>query len=351
MRIAMISRWLPRSNYAGGVSGQVHLLATELVRRGHDVHVFGLSPAPPGALYSARVVRETGTTRAARVVSHYVFPWWLRKIRFDEYDVIHGHGDDYLVPRRPPLVRTFYGSALGEALSSRRPRQCLYYSSMVLAEAVSALRASAVVAISATTSRHVPRVTAVIPCGVDLQMFVPGASKTPHPTILFVGEPWTRKRGELLAEVFAREVRPALPAAELWMVGARGITGDGIRWSGLVSGAELVTLYQRAWVFCMPSRYEGFGVPYLEAMACGTPVVSTPNGGAREVLADGRFGVIVPDGNLGAALLGLLRSPSARIESGQRGLDHARHYDIANVCAQYEAIYRTVIANGGHRPR
>ena len=49
---------------------------------------------------------------------------------------------------------------------------------------------------------------------------------------------------------------------------------------------RLIELYQQAWLFCLPSSYEGFGVPYIEAMSCGTPVVATPNAGAREVLEE-----------------------------------------------------------------
>ena len=45
---------------------------------------------------------------------------------------------------------------------------------------------------------------------------------------------------------------------------------------GQVSDAELVDLYRSSWLFCLPSSYEGFGIPYAEAMANGCPVVATP---------------------------------------------------------------------------
>lgn len=62
----------------------------------------------------------------------------------------------------------------------------------------------------------------------------------------------------------------------------------------------------------MPSSYEGFGVPYIEAMACGTPVVATVNDGANEVLSGGAFGKLCQDMDLGNVLLDMLKSSEAR---------------------------------------
>ncbi len=83
---------------------------------------------------------------------------------------------------------------------------------------------------------------------------------------------------------------------------------------------ELTGLFQQAWVFCLPSTYEGFGVPYLEALAAGTPVVATKNPGACEILRDGEFGIIAPDADLGPVLSRLLADrPAARGVGAQRG--------------------------------
>ncbi len=51
---------------------------------------------------------------------------------------------------------------------------------------------------------------------------------------------------------------------------------------------KLCELYQRAWILCLPSTYEGFGVPYIEAMASGTVAVASPNPGAKEILDNGK---------------------------------------------------------------
>ena len=95
-----------------------------------------------------------------------------------------------------------------------------------------------------------------------------------------------------LAIAFVRDVLPAVPNARLYMVcrDAPANPGDGVTVLGQLSDAELAAAYQRSWAFCLPSDYEGFGIPYAEAMASGLPVVATPNIGARYVLNEGEAG-------------------------------------------------------------
>ena len=76
------------------------------------------------------------------------------------------------------------------------------------------------------------------------------------------------------------------------MVCPQKIEESGIHTFEHVDSEKLSELYSAAWIFCLPSSYEGFGRPYVEAMAAGTPVVATPNPGAMEVLENGRFGLI-----------------------------------------------------------
>jgi len=114
-----------------------------------------------------------------------------------------------------------------------------------------------------------------------------------------------------------------------------------------VSLEMLTELYRKAWVFCLPSTYEGFGVPYIEALASGTPVVASPNVGAREVLAEGAYGEIVPDARLGSALLQLLTNSARREELIRNGLHRARAFDWNRIAEQYERIYVEILAKRG----
>jgi glycosyltransferase involved in cell wall biosynthesis len=104
----------------------------------------------------------------------------------------------------------------------------------------------------------------------------------------------------------------------------------------------MAELYRSAWVFCMPSTYEGFGLPYVEAIASGTPVVTSSNPGAEEILGGGRGGLIVPDAEIGQALLQLLTSESRRSELAAAGLERARYFSWDAAIDRLEVIYREV---------
>jgi glycosyltransferase involved in cell wall biosynthesis len=145
------------------------------------------------------------------------------------------------------------------------------------------LGSRAVVGISENTRRDNPFITHVIPLGVDGVFQAQPKERSAHPSIAFVGALEGRKRGRFLLEAFAQTIRPRLPDAELIFVGAGGPPAPGVTYYTGVSDEQLASLYRRAWVYASPSTYEGFGLPHLEAMACGTAVVATPNPGSVEV--------------------------------------------------------------------
>jgi glycosyltransferase involved in cell wall biosynthesis len=339
----MLARTLPKPDYTGGVSGQVHLLATALNGLGHDVTVYAQNPAPSGAVYDARVVGAPSAARG-RFRSLYMYAWSASKLDFDRYDVIHTHGDDHLLRTRRPVVRTFYGTAKAERRAATRLRHRAYHLTMMIPEWMSERRATMRVTISHASLEDLTRPAVVIPCAYDPQVFFPSGPKSARPSILFVGDLGTRKRAELLLDAFQDTVRPAIPDAELWLVTAAHVSAPGVRWFGRVPTSALVDLYRRAWLFCLPSRYEGFGVPYIEALACGTPVVATPNGGAQEALAGGRAGRLVGDAEIGATLVEVLRDQSLRKTLARDGIEHARSYEIDRVADRYAAIYHDVVS-------
>ena len=334
----MISYYLPSGSKIG-VGFQAHELANALVRRGHEVDMFSECPPVDGALYGHRQVHLAGSLRTFR------FAWALRRFDFRAYDVIHAHGDDYWLWRRrvPVHVRTMHGSSFEEA--GRVPglweklRMLLLGLSEVLATAV----ADVTVAVSPATRRWTPWVRRVIPNGVDVERFRPDPEKrSAVPTVLFVGTWRNRKRGRDLAAAFQQVVLPAVPGARLQMVcrDAPDDPGPGIEVLGELSAAELVAAYQRAWVFCLPSDYEGFGIPYAEAMACGLPVVATPNVGARYVTDEGRAGVLSELGSLGDALVRILTDERERGRLAQASLERSRVFALTSVVDEYEQLYR-----------
>jgi len=100
-----------------------------------------------------------------------------------------------------------------------------------------------------------------------------------------------------------------------------------VDWIGYVTPEELREAYQTADVFCLPSRYEGFGLTVLEAMACGTPVVCSNIGSLPDVADDAARLVdpaILPD--LVKALVDVLTQPALAQDLRQRGLSRARQF-------------------------
>ena len=334
MNVAMTASELP-SNSRVGAGYQAHYLANALVQSGHQLTMFSMSPPPEDALYRHHQVR-----RAARAtIWHYALD--LRRLDLRGFDVLHCNGDDCFLKgkKRPRHVRTLHGASLAEARSSNVLKHKIRILALALGEYVSLGVADLCVANSRSTLRYFPSVRTYIPCGVDLDVFRPGSEKTAHPTILFVGGIQSKKRGWLMLETFQKEVRQRIPNAELWVVSGEHVEGEGIRFFGKVDTPTLVSLYQLAWTFCMPSSYEGFGVPYVEAMACGTPVVATYNDGANEVLADGQYGLLCRDENLGESLVGLLTDDEKRHELTRSGLQRAQDYSWQRVTSQYVAAY------------
>ncbi len=203
----MIGRALPRADYAGGVSGQMHLLAHALVHRGHHVTVFALNPPATTPAYHFSAIPIPGWLQSHARASLYLVSWFAGRLRFDEFDVVHAHGDDHFLRTPRPVVRTFYGAAQAEARHSTQLRHRFYHWSMVPFERMAERRATQIVAISSITQSIWPVAPSIIPCGYDPELFFAAGPKSARPSILFVGDLGTRKRGDMLLEVFAQVVR------------------------------------------------------------------------------------------------------------------------------------------------
>ena len=336
MNIAIISLYLPSISKMG-VGYQVHGLANGLARRGHHVTVFGPCPRPGDALYDVEQFDAPRPMRSLRL------SWKLRAVDWSRFDVIHAHGEDWFLWNTPvPHVRTIHGSCLAEAIHIPGLRAKVHMLWLALLETISVAAADRTIGVSMNTLASYPWIAEMIPNGVDLQTFRPG-EKDSTPAILFVGTYRNRKRGKMLMEIFAREIRPRIPDCRLWMVCSDAPAAEGVTVFGSLPTEKLADLYRRAWVFCLPSSYEGFGVPYVEAMASGTAVVATPNLGAREVLSDGRFGIIAQPGELGAALVRLLTDAGQRARLAGAGMRRARDFDWPRVLDQYERVYSDLL--------
>jgi glycosyltransferase involved in cell wall biosynthesis len=220
-------------------------------------------------------------------------------------------------------------------------------------------RADAVIAVSKATAADVSRIAGVDPRRIRVvpeaadDAFQPrqGARERVAERwgleagyLLFVGALDARKdpRSLLRAWAAAKEVRPEL---ELVVAGDPGrqapATMPGARRLGRVGDEELADLYAAAGCFVFPSRYEGFGLPCLEAMACGCPVTAFRNSSLPEVV--GEAGLLVDDGDADA-LGRAAASMSAEPERWRRaGLERAKAFSWRKTARETIAAYESVL--------
>jgi len=180
--------------------------------------------------------------------------------------------------------------------------------------------------------------------------------------ILYVGTLEPRKNVAQLIRAFARVKREAHMPHKLVLIGARGwkhtdvdaaIEQENIRAEvilpGYVPTEDLPSWYRAADLFVYPTRYEGFGMPALEAMACGTPVVTTNASSLPEVVGDAALQVAPDDlPALADAMTRALTDSTLREQMRARGLAQAKQFSWTRTGNETAAIYRSVLAPGAH---
>jgi glycosyltransferase involved in cell wall biosynthesis len=186
----------------------------------------------------------------------------------------------------------------------------------------------------------------VTPYGVD-SAFHPDGPRIDGHYALFVGAIQPRKDPLTAVEALAlvnSDLRLLLIGPEKLGAGQvreavdRLGLGQRVDWKGHVGTEELATLYRGAAVLVFPSRYEGFGLPVLEAMACGTPVVASTAGAIPEVAGDAA--VLVEPGDPVALAGGIERALSDRDRLVEAGLEQARRYSWAETARRTLDVYR-----------
>jgi glycosyltransferase involved in cell wall biosynthesis len=208
-----------------------------------------------------------------------------------------------------------------------------------------ARRAARVLAVSERTRRDVHELygvpeerIVVTPNGVD-PAFTPGNGASGD-YLLFVGAIQERKGPLVAAEAAARLGRQLVvvgPEKEPQL--ARELERRGAELRGWVEKPELAELYRRAAAVLVPSRFEGFGLPILEAMACGTPVVAAPEPALREVAGDAAV-FAEPDAFAGA----VERALADRQRMRAAGIERARAFSWAETARRTAEVYREVLA-------
>jgi glycosyltransferase involved in cell wall biosynthesis len=221
----------------------------------------------------------------------------------------------------------------------------------------SARRAARVLAISELTKRDLvelygvdPRKVVVTPLAADAAFTPDGPAADGDPYVLFVGALQPRKEPVTAIEALSL-IGPHAPRIVLAgpdkggrteTEGAARRLGVRAEFRGHVGQDELAALYRGAGCLVFPSRYEGFGLPVLEAMASGTPVVATTGGAIPEVAGDAA--ILVEPGNAPALAGGIERALADHERLRQAGLARAARFSWAETAQRTLVVYRELLA-------
>ncbi|MBA2952166.1 glycosyltransferase [Nocardioides sp. MAH-18] len=211
-------------------------------------------------------------------------------------------------------------------------------------------RASAVITISEFSKQQIvrhygldPDTVHVAHLGVDTSHFAPVVGER-EDFVLYPARGWPHKNHGRLLEAM-RLVREEVPGLRLVLTGG-GLDslGDDLpEWvdrRGLVSREELLSLYRRASVLAFPSRYEGFGLPPLEAMASGCPVAAANAGSLPEICGDAAV-MFDPD-DARAIARAVLDARAQGPDLAVRGLEHCREFTWKRCAEVHRDLYLSV---------
>jgi glycosyltransferase involved in cell wall biosynthesis len=412
VRVALLSyRSKP---HCGGQGVYVRHLSRELVRLGHDVEVFSGQPYPhldPGVrltkVPSLDLYREPDPFRTPRLSElrdltdvREVATMWTAgfpeprtfstrvarqlRDRLGNFDVVHdnqtlGYGMLDIVRAGMPLVTTIHHPItrdrrldLAAATTLRRRFALRRWYGFVRMQAKVARRLPSVITVSEASAADIiddfgvdPARIEVIPLGVDSVFAPPDISarpRVPGRVVAMASADIPMKGTATLLEAFAklrteRDVELLLvsrpkPGGPTEQQIERLAIGDSVRFVHGISDVELAELLGSAEVACVPSLYEGFSLPSVEAMACATPLVASRAGAIPEVVGpDGQGADLVSPGDVGElahALSALLDDPDRRARMGAAGRERVlARYSWRAVAEATAASYQRAIEGAG----
>ncbi len=269
-------------------------------------------------------------------------------------DLVHAPSLAVPPPGRRPLVVTVHDVAFLRHPDSLTGRGVAFHRrglALTRREAAAVVVPSRFVAGELAAEGVDPERVHVVHHGVDAPPFGRAHRvEDARPYLLFVGTVEPRKGIDVLVEAY-RALRPRHPDLRLVVAGAAGwgeppdLSHHGVVPLGGVDDATLDALYRGAVATVLPSRYEGFGMPLLEAMARGCPVIATDSSSLPEVVADA--GLLVPVGDVDAlagAIERVLDDMELRWALGDAGRARAARFTWSASAAGHRAAYEAALA-------
>ncbi|MGC8792996.1 MAG: glycosyltransferase family 4 protein [Bryobacteraceae bacterium] len=277
--------------------------------------------------------------------------WWLaglpRRLKQIQANLFHGANFEVPYLGRIPAVLTLHDLSpwldprwqSGAGRVRRRTPWLLR-----LGRAALVITHTEAVRREATERFHIPPSQIVAVPLAASPRFRPVPAPAGSPYFLYVGTLEPRKNLVMLLDAF-REVRRSSPV-ELVLVGRKRSdfgelpAADGIRWLGELPDERLPPLYSGALAVVYPSLYEGFGLPVLEAMQCGAPVIASRDGAIMEVAGDAALLLDARDGRAWAEAMRLvIERPDRRAELRERSLARASGFSWTQTAQRTREVY------------
>ena len=364
-----------------GINGHIHNLLQRLSAAGPDLRFTAFLSeqrfvAPPGL--NVHTVRWPTSRPLVRIVWEQLLLPHAMRVR--QVDLLHGLAYALPLVCSCPMVVTIHDLTFYRFPKTLRPSRRLY---LRAATRSAVRRAERVIAVSHQTKEELVRFLQVPAEKVDVihngvsDAFRPAPADEvarfreerglPPRFILFLGTLEPRKNIVSLLDAFARWRKDAGPGAgtdgvKLVVAGAKGwsfeqvfaraeeldLAGE-LLFPGFLPEEELPWWYRAAECFVYPSLYEGFGLPVLEAMACGTPVITSSVSSLPEVAGSAAITVAPCDAAALADAIGqVLGDAALREDMRQAGLLQAKRFSWDRAALETAAVYRRALRLEGN---
>ncbi len=341
LRIGVVHSDLPEEGKKpGGVYVAVHELANAFARAGNDVNMYTHTIKPKDAIYNVtylpRIIKSKTLSR------RIVLPLQINFVDFSNLDILHLHGDDWaFLNRSVPTIRTFHGCAINEAKFATSLKPKLVNASYHALELLAGKLANFSVGVGDDTVRLLGA-KHVIPNGYDQNLFYQ-SEKSSRPTAIVIGTLEGRKQSKIAIEMLM-SLLSEIPDLVIHAVVDKPYNHPSVHnWIG-ISKTELAKLVRESWIGMSTTRYEGFGIYYIEWMAAGTVPITFSNIGIKSFIENSQSGIITDNAaDMRSSALHLLQNSQALDKYSKNAVAAAQRLSWDNIAQQYLQIYSSLI--------
>ena len=368
-------------DYSSGAAGAMERLGRAIKRRGHHVDLFfrddikpplvsihpslsTITDTPPFIIKRITELGLTGTHYDIVQISSaegYLYGFFKKLFDKRSIYVYQSHGVEHRYWQDYFKIR----DALGGERMSRTFK--IWFPYIRLNQERLAIKAADVILVPCAQDKEFlvrnlrvqPSKIFTIPHGVSREFFVNNNKKGRDKDLIFVGRWGHMKGNKYLGEAFIQVCR-RYPEAQLTIVGSKvddsrvyalfpPCIHENIKVHRSMPHSNLIREYKRHKIMIWPTLIEGFGMVFLEGMAAGLAVVTTSEGGAKDIIRNSENGILVPPRSsklLAEEIIYLLDNEEAREKIGQRATEAAKDYTWDMIARRTVEVFQNLLTGG-----